>query len=102
MRNDVVQTPMCQFLSWQRGPPHIRNILYLPAWPALLLLYRPASHPHPSHKSCMYWPASDPPPPPHKSYTLLLAGVEPAPSLTRSLHPNHYTLQAPCKIDKTS
>ncbi len=33
----------------------------------------PASHPHPAQKSCIYRPASDPPP--HKSYTLLLAGV---------------------------
>jgi hypothetical protein len=50
VRNDVVQTPVCQFVSWQRGPPHIRNILYLPAWPAHILLYRPASHPPHSKK----------------------------------------------------
>ncbi len=52
VRNDVVQTRMCQFLRRHWGklahpppPPHIRNILYRPAWSGFLLLYRPASLP---------------------------------------------------------
>jgi hypothetical protein len=52
VRNDVVQTPICQFLSWQRGPPPHQKY-FVPArlaWLSPLVPARRTTPPSPFKK----------------------------------------------------
>ncbi len=62
----------------------------------------PARQPYPPCIQKLYVPARQAFTPPFKSWELLPPGEEPAPSLTRSLQPNHYTTQASYNVIKTS
>jgi hypothetical protein len=77
---------MCRFLT--PPPPHIRNILYRPAWPGFLLLYRPASLPPPPNSKAKHIMEE------------LLVGVEPQHPVARSLPSHYYTTHAYCQGNK--